>query len=120
MRQSEVFENGEMRKKIELLKNNPHLGAHRIDIRRRAGHRNSIYDHRARVGMLQSVNTAEHRGFARAAGANQHEDSAALDGDTHAIQCLDLGKPFTDVFDLDYRLGHDFYCSSLGSTAAKN
>ena len=79
-REGDIVERGRVRKEIELLENHADGTARRAQLRpAERAHHASVHPHLARARLLEQVDQAHQRRFARAREAEQADDLTGLD-----------------------------------------
>jgi hypothetical protein len=101
--QGEVLEDGQVRKEVEVLEDHAHLGANLFDILEIVGEFDAVDDDASALVLLEPVDTAYQRRFARTGGAANDDTLAALHREADVFQDMKLPVPFVHVFDGDDR-----------------
>ncbi|MBI1901522.1 MAG: PQQ-binding-like beta-propeller repeat protein [Planctomycetia bacterium] len=103
-----VLQDGEVRKKIELLEHHPHHPAHGVQVlRAMAGLRRQFQLADAnppRLKRLQAVDAPQHRALARAGGADQDAHASRREVQRDALEHLALTVAFHQGLDVQERV----------------
>src|SRR5690606_5624516 len=105
--QCAIFQYGQMREQIEMLKDHPDFGSYLVDILDIAGQFDPVDDDPSVLMLFQPVDTADQRGFSRSRRTGDHDPFATMHGQVDIAQDVETSEPLIHPDDLDRDLVAD-------------
>ena len=116
-RERAVFQHGQVREQIEVLKNHADFLADGFNVFQVVGQFHPVHDDVALLVLLQAVDAADHRGFARAGGPANHDALAAAHLQVDVLQDMELAVPLVHGLNFDRQFGMGFFGFRHGRTS---
>src|SRR5205085_11201589 len=101
--EGQVFQHGQMRKQIELLEYHADLAADGLDVLHIRGQLYAGDEDLAALMLLQPIDAADHRRFARARRPADDDPLAPADVEVDVPEDVEVAVPFVDAAQLDDR-----------------
>ena len=114
-REGDVLQHRHVRKEVERLKDDPDLLTERIHVDLCAGDRLAVDHDRPLVDLLEQIDAAQKRRFARPRGADQADHLMKVDSQVDPLQDLEVAEALRDVLERDevrVRLHHTAWARS--------
>src|SRR5439155_25968196 len=121
-RERNVLEDGQVREQVELLEDHAHFRTDGLDVADVAGQLDAVNNDLPALVLFEAVDGADEGGLARAGWAEDDDHLAALDGQVHALQRVELPEPLMhgtgddDVGSVGFGHGHRSPTPSVRST----
>jgi|GEM_PF-2332892 len=90
-----------MGEKVEMLKNHSHFNPNLLDIFYVLGQLYFIHHDLAALMLLQAVNTADERGFARSRRTTDNNSLPSFYRQVHVLEDMEIAKPFVQSIDFN-------------------
>jgi hypothetical protein len=110
--QGKIINNGQVRKKIKVLKDHAHFGPYFFDIFEVIGQLNPIHNNLAALVFFQSVNTANQRRFPGSGRSADDDPLFFMHGQIDAPEHMEFTKPLVQIYDFDHGFGR---CLHIGA-----